>query len=102
MADIRDEEKLVKFFLKITKRKFISGVIHLAGLKSVTESINMPLKYWDHNFNGTMNILKIMDKFDCRRMVFISSASIYGVYDENKRENTRINPLSPYASTKAL
>ena len=102
-ADIRDKEKLSKIFSENNKNgNSILGVIHLAGLKSVTESINFPLKYWDHNFNGTMNILKIMDKFDCRRMVFSSSASIYGVYDENKlTENSKINPLSPYASTKA-
>ncbi len=102
-ADIRDEEKLSKVFSENIKNgNSISGVIHLAGLKSVNESINLPLKYWDYNFQGTINLLKIMNKFDCRRLVFSSSASIYGVYDENKlTENTRFNPLSPYASTKA-
>ena len=103
MADIRNEEELNKIFFENYKNgNSISGVIHLAGLKSVYESINSPLNYWDSNLNGTINILKILDKYNCRRMVFSSSASIYGVFDENKlSESTRINPLSPYASTKA-
>ena len=102
-GDIRDQEKISEIFNENYKNgNSIEGVIHLAGLKSVTESINMPFKYWDFNFHGTLNILKVMDRFNCRRMVFSSSASIYEVCGDNKlNENSRINPISPYASTKA-
>ena len=44
----------------------IDGVIHLAGLKAVGESVRNPLKYWDANVNGTISLLKVMDKYQCK------------------------------------
>ena len=51
----------------------------MAGLKSVSDSIKNPVKYWDTNVSGTINLIKVMDRFKCYRLVFSSSATIYGV-----------------------
>ena len=90
-------------FLKAKEKgKPIEGVIHLAGLKSVEESIRKPLLYWDNNVIGTMNLLKIMQKFDCKTIVFSSSATIYGVVSSDPiDEKCNINPNNPYGHTKA-
>ena len=56
----------------------MTGVIHFAGLKSVNESINQPLKYWDFNLISTINLIKGYEFNDCRTIVFSSSASVYG------------------------
>ena len=52
-------------------------MIHLAGLKSISDSINFPMEYWDFNVKGTINLLKIMKNNNCFNIVFSSSASIY-------------------------
>ena len=52
-------------------------VIHFAGLKSAEESVNEPLKYWNVNLIGTLNLLEIMNLFKCYTLVFSSSAYIY-------------------------
>ena len=84
------------------KGKPIEGVIHLAGLKSVEESIKSPLLYWDNNVIGTINLLKTMKKFDCKTIVFSSSATIYGVVSSDPiNEKCNINPNNPYGHTKA-
>ena len=90
-------------FLKAKEKgKPIEGVIHLAGLKSVEESIKKPLVYWENNVFGTMNLLKIMKKFDCKTIVFSSSATIYGVVSSDPiDEKCIINPNNPYGQTKA-
>jgi UDP-glucose 4-epimerase len=56
----------------------ITTVIHFAALKSVPESIAMPFEYYENNVGGTLNLLKVMQKFDCFNFVFSSSATVYG------------------------
>ena len=56
-------------------------MLSISGLKSVRESKLSPLEYWDVNISGTINLLKVMDKFNCRKLIFSSSASIYGDSD---------------------
>ena len=73
----KDELKKV-FKHAIANNKRICAVIHLAGLKSVNESIIDPLKYWDFNVYGTINLLKTMESFNCTNIVFSSTATIYG------------------------
>ena len=84
------------------KGKPIDAVIHFAGLKSVKESVESPLIYWDENILSTINLLKVMDKKTCRTLVFSSSATIYGL---SKRllikEENKIKPINPYGNTKA-
>ncbi len=101
-GDIRHKKELDDLFNQsIEEGKPIKAVIHFAGLKSVRESILDPLEYWDVNVNGSINLLKVMDKYDCKTIVFSSSAAIYGI-SENAllHEKSAINPTNPYGTTK--
>ena len=101
-GDIRDIKFLKNIFINQKyKAEIISGVIHFAGLKSVNDSILEPLDYWDVNVRGTLNLLKVMDLFECRKIVFSSSASIYGESHKKKlKEDDLICPTNPYGTTK--
>ena len=108
--------KLIDFFegsicdLKILEEVFeksrelsqpINAVIHFAGLKSVSCSIKDPIRYWHNNVFGTLNLIKVMNNFDCRTMVFSSSATVYGDYSESPiSENASIDSINCYGSTK--
>ena len=100
IRNISDIENAFKTFSE--QKKVIDSVIHFAGLKSVKNSILNPIKYWDVNVIGTNNLLKVMDKYDCKTLVFSSSASIYGNSSSIPiTEYENINPINPYGSTKA-
>uniref|UniRef100_UPI00082D895A UDP-glucose 4-epimerase GalE n=1 Tax=Aliarcobacter skirrowii TaxID=28200 RepID=UPI00082D895A len=73
-GDIRDKKALRKVF----KTYNIDSVIHFAGLKAVGESVAKPLKYYDNNVVGTIKLLEVMREFDCKKIVFSSSATVYG------------------------
>ena len=73
-ADIRDEEAMTKVFAE----NKIDAVIHFAGLKSVPQSIKEPLNYYDNNIAGTVCLCRVMDKAGCKKLVFSSSATVYG------------------------
>ena len=100
--DIRKKDELKKVFKHaIANNKRICAVIHLAGLKSVNESIIDPLKYWDFNVYGTINLLKTMESFNCTNIVFSSTATIYGNdYNFPIKEDFKKNPISVYGRTK--
>ncbi len=101
--DIRDETNLNQLFA-VSKEsgKPFQAVIHFAGLKSVRDSVINPLNYWDINVNGTINLLTIMNRYECRTIVFSSSATIYESSSKKPlKEDARINPINPYGSTKA-
>lgn len=79
------------------------GVIHFAGLKAVGESVAKPLEYYRNNIVGTVNLLEAMRKYDCKKMVFSSSATVYG--DPATVPITEDFPLSvtnPYGRTKLM
>ncbi len=101
-VDLRDIEGLNNVFENAYKfGKKIDAVIHFAGLKSVSDSISKPLNYWDVNVGGTINLLKIMKKFDCKSIVFSSSATIYDPEGSDMiDENNKISPINPYGNTK--
>ena len=101
-GDIRDVKLLDNIFIEsINKNKNIDTVIHLAGLKSVSDSLANPIEYWDVNVLGTMNLLRTMKKYRCFSLVFSSSATIYGVSDFFPiTEDHRISPMNPYGKTK--
>ena len=101
-CDIRDHKALNQIFLNSSKEgRPIDGVIHLAGLKSVEDSINSPIQYWDYNVHGTINLINVMNKNNCKLIVFSSSATIYGLSKNNKiDENSFKEPKNPYGSTK--
>ena len=69
-----DREKLENVF----KENKIEAVIHLAGFKSVGESVKKPIEYYTNNVSGTLILLDIMRKFNCYRFIFSSSATVYG------------------------
>ena len=101
-CDIRDKKKLEEIF-KISSESDepIEGVFHFAGLKSVNESVNEPLNYWDVNVFGSISLLGIMKKYGCKTIIFSSSATVYGI-NTNLRisEKNKINPSNPYGHTK--
>ncbi len=102
-GDLRNKNSITKIFedAKYMKKK-IEGVIHFAGLKAVGESVFNPIKYWDYNLISTINLLDVMDNFSCKKIVFSSSATIYGRGNEfNLYEDTPIKPINPYGKTKA-
>jgi UDP-glucose 4-epimerase len=73
-ADIRDAQALDAVFARHT----FAGVVHFAGLKAVGESVAQPLRYLDNNVSGTLSLLQAMDRANVRRIVFSSSATVYG------------------------
>ena len=101
-GDIRDEKKLKNIFhYAIQRKKPIEAVIHFAGLKSVEESTINPLKYWDYNVNGALTLVRVMKENSCNKIIFSSSATIYG-FSENAflNEESEVAPENPYGSTK--
>lgn len=73
-GDIRCTNTLTRVFSKHS----ISAVVHFAGLKAVGESVAEPLRYYDNNVVGTLRLLETMQQHGCRRLVFSSSATVYG------------------------
>ena len=101
-GDIRNYEFLNNIFKEfLVLKKPINSVIHLAGLKSVSDSIIDPINYWDVNVNGTLNLLSVMKKNNCNNIVFSSSATIYkSKIKEKIDENSELKPINPYGNTK--
>lgn len=98
-ADVRDEFVLDKIF----SAGNIDAVIHFAGLKSVDESVRLPLLYYKNNLGSTLALLSQMEKHDVKKLVFSSSATVYG--DPAKLPITEDMPLSatnPYGQTKLI
>ena len=99
--DICNMQLLEDIFIKY---KIIS-IIHLAGLKSVNESIKLPLKYYNINITTTLNLLSLVDKYNINRFIFSSSATVYGIPTEiplNEISQIGINITNPYGKTKYM
>lgn len=100
-VDLCSEEALSQFFALHTREPFLA-VLHLAGLKAVGESVKEPLRYYRNNLIGTLNLLAQMEKSGCKRIIFSSSACVYG--DPKSlpiKESDPISPTNPYGHTKA-
>jgi UDP-glucose 4-epimerase len=96
-VDIRDRQALQKVF----KGRSFAAVVHFAGLKAVSESCEIPLRYYENNIVGTLELLKVMQESGCFDIVFSSSATVYG--DPASVPITEDFPLSttnPYGRTK--
>lgn len=81
----------------------IDSVIHFAGFKAVGESVEKPLMYYDNNIVGSITLLEAMKDHGCKRIVFSSSATVYGI--DNKppfTENMRTSATNPYGWTKVM
>lgn len=101
-GDLRDYEFLTNVF-KFSKDKDqrFDCVIHLAGLKSISQSLLEPVDYWDVNVYGTINLLKVMQENNCRSLIFSSSAAIYDYSNGiNIKESFPKKAINPYAKTK--
>lgn len=98
--DVRDEEKLSAVF----QEHAIDCVIHFAGLKAVGESVEKPLLYYDNNLNATMTLCRVMERHDCRRIIFSSSATVYSSDNEMPLTETSKtgNCTNPYGWTKYM
>jgi UDP-glucose 4-epimerase len=96
-GDVRDEAALEKALLGC------DAVIHFAGLKAVGESVAKPLEYYDNNVHGTLCLLRVMQKLNIKKLVFSSSATVYG--DPEFLPFTENHPLritNPYGQTKLV
>ncbi len=81
----------------------ITGVVHLAAKKAVEESVRMPLHYYEENVGGLRSLLQAMQDTGVDRMVFSSSAAVYGMPESGTvREDSPTRPLSPYGESKLV
>ena len=73
-GDVCDYDLLKSIF----KENKIDAVVHFAGYKAVGESVSNPIKYYDNNINSTLVLIKVMKEYNCKKIVFSSSATVYG------------------------
>jgi UDP-glucose 4-epimerase len=99
--DLRNKNDLKKVF---TDNKDIQGIVHFAALKSVGESVEMPLEYYDNNLNGLLNLLECVKSFSIPNFIFSSSCSVYGNVEKLPvDEDTPMGEAEcPYAHTKQI
>lgn len=98
-GDVADKELLRKIF----RECFIEEVIHFAGYKAVAESCQKPVMYYRNNIDTTVTLLEVMEEFGCRRLVFSSSATVYGIPDKVPvTEDFALSAINPYGSTKLI
>jgi len=98
-VDLLDKDKLESVF----KENEIDAVIHFAGLKAVGESVSIPLQYYHNNITGTLILCEVMQKFDVKKLVFSSSATVYGMNNVSPlTEDLPLSTTNPYGSTKMM
>ena len=96
-GDVRDYERM----LKVLKYYKIEAVVHFAGLKAVGESVEKPLEYYDNNICGTIALLRAMKEAGVKRIIFSSSATVYGTPQYLPLdENHPLSVTNPYGRTK--
>lgn len=89
--------------LRVFSENNIDAVIHFAGLKAVGESVEKPLAYYENNITGTLNLLKAMKISGCKKIVFSSSATVYGVNNTVPyTEDMPTSATNPYGYTKVM
>lgn len=100
--DLCNKVDLENFFINYDKK--IKACIHTAGLKSVGESVENPLYYYNNNLISTLNLLEMLDKYGCYQFVFSSSATVYGKASVPITEETQtgIGITNPYGRTKYM
>lgn len=99
--DVRDADALEKVF----SENHFDAVTHFAGLKSVGESVSYPIEYYDNNIGSTLVLLEKMKKYGVKKLVFSSSATVYGTPSELPlKETSRIGVgiTNPYGQTKFM
>lgn len=98
-GDVCDKSILRKIF----EENKIDAVIHFAGYKAVGESVKKPLMYYRNNLDSTLSLLEIMDEFNCKNLVFSSSATVYGKPETLPiKESSPLSATNPYGETKLV
>lgn len=98
-CDILDKEALRRIF----DENAIEAVIHFAGFKAVGESVSKPLKYYHNNISGTVSLLEVMGEYAVKKIVFSSSATVYGKSETVPlTEDMPTSAYSPYGQTKLM
>ncbi len=98
IGDVRDREVMSRVF-----KRPIDGVIHFAALKAVGESVARPVDYYGNNVGGTLALLDAMHERKVQRVVFSSSATVYGIPEKLPiAEDAAVRPVNPYGHTKAM
>ncbi len=98
-GDVADEKLMNQIF----KENKIDVVIHFAGFKAVGESIEKPLMYYRNNLNCTLVLCEVMKKYNCKKIVFSSSATVYGIPKELPiKEDAPLSTTNPYGRTKLM
>jgi UDP-glucose 4-epimerase len=96
-VNILDREKLTKIF----EENNIEAVIHFAGLKAVGESVQKPIEYYINNVSGSLVLFDVMRQFNCKKIVFSSSATVYGKPEKCPiTEDMPLSTTNPYGTTK--
>ena len=98
-GDVRDAASLTRAM----REHRVAGVIHFAGLIEVGRSMTRPDLFWDHNLNGVLAVLGAMRSADVKRLVFSSSAAVYGTPQaglEKLEEGAALKPINPYGDSK--
>jgi len=97
--DVCDGEKLRRVF----KENDIAAVIHFAGYKAVGESVAKPLMYYKNNLGSTFTLCELMSEFNVKRLVFSSSATVYGMAEVMPIvESAPLSTTNPYGATKLM
>ena len=98
--DIRDKENMRKIF----EEHKIDACIHFAGLKAVGESCRLPMMYYDNNIGGTLALCEVMAEYNCKKIVFSSSATVYGMNNISplKEDMKTGGTTNPYGTTKYM
>ncbi|MDP4153950.1 MAG: UDP-glucose 4-epimerase GalE [Bacillota bacterium] len=98
-VDLLDREALEEIF----KQYKFDAVIHFAGLKAVGESVQIPLRYYHNNITGTLILCELMGKYNVKKIVFSSSATVYGIPKTVPiKEDFPLSTTNPYGSTKLM
>ena len=99
ISDLVNKQDLEQIF----KENSIDAVIHFAGLKAVGESVAKPIEYYNNNLISTLNLLDLMKKYNVKKIVFSSSATVYGEQEAPYVETMeRGKTTNPYGTTKAM
>ena len=95
--DVCNKEELRRVF----EKEKIDAVIHFAGYKAVGESVEKPLMYYRNNIDSTLTLLEVMNEFNVKKIVFSSSATVYGDPEALPiKEGSRLSTTNPYGTTK--
>ncbi|MDN5794840.1 MAG: UDP-glucose 4-epimerase GalE [Intrasporangium sp.] len=96
--DLRDRDKTEHLFTQ----EHIDAVIHFAGLKAVGESVELPLEYYENNLGTTFSLVRAMQRHGVDKLVFSSSATVYGLDQEAATEDRPTSATNPYGWTKVM